>query len=36
VITHLAITSLPWVGAVLVGLALLLGIGSYIVERKAA
>ncbi len=36
VITHLAITSLPWVGAVLVGLALILGIASYLVERKAA
>ncbi|GED70014.1 MFS transporter [Brevibacillus reuszeri] len=36
VITHLSITSLPWVGAVLVGLALLLGIGSYMVERKLA
>jgi MFS transporter, DHA1 family, inner membrane transport protein len=36
VITHLAITSLPWVGASLVGLALMLGIASYIAERKAA
>jgi DHA1 family inner membrane transport protein len=35
VITHLAITSLPWVGAILVGLALLLGVASYIAERKA-
>ncbi|MEK3910945.1 MFS transporter [Paenibacillus sp. FSL H7-0331] len=34
VITHLAITSLPWVGAVLVGLALILGIACYIAERK--
>jgi MFS transporter, DHA1 family, inner membrane transport protein len=33
-ITHLAITSLPWIGAVLVGLALILGIACYIVERK--
>jgi DHA1 family inner membrane transport protein len=36
VITHLAITSLPWVGAVLVGLALILGIACYIAERKHA
>jgi DHA1 family inner membrane transport protein len=36
VITHLSITSLPWVGAVLVGLALTLGIACYIVERKTA
>lgn len=34
VITHLAITSLPWVGALLVGLGLILGIASYIMERK--
>ncbi|MEC0089019.1 MFS transporter [Paenibacillus macquariensis] len=34
VITHLAITSLPWVGAILVGLGLILGIACYIVERK--
>ncbi|UKS28507.1 MFS transporter [Paenibacillus sp. HWE-109] len=34
VITHLAITALPWVGAVLVGLALILGIACYITERK--
>ncbi|WP_189017391.1 MFS transporter [Paenibacillus marchantiophytorum] len=34
VITHLAITALPWVGAVLVGLALILGIACYISERK--
>lgn len=36
VITHLAITALPWVGAVLVGLALILGFACYIVERKPA
>jgi DHA1 family inner membrane transport protein len=35
-ITHLSITSLPWVGAVLVGLALLLGIACYIAEYKPA
>jgi DHA1 family inner membrane transport protein len=34
VISHLAITSLPWVGAVLVGLGLILGIASYLAERK--
>lgn len=34
VISHLAITSLPWVGAVLVGLGLILGIACYMVERK--
>ncbi|MFC5652611.1 MFS transporter [Paenibacillus solisilvae] len=36
VITHLAITALPWVGAVLVGLALILGMACYITERKSA
>ncbi|MED4750772.1 MFS transporter [Brevibacillus choshinensis] len=36
VITHLSISSLPWVGAVLVGLALILGMACYIVERKSA
>ncbi|AJY74842.1 MFS transporter [Paenibacillus beijingensis] len=36
VITHLSLTSLPWVGAVLVGLALILGIACYIAERKTA
>jgi DHA1 family inner membrane transport protein len=36
VITHLSLTSLPWVGAVLVGLALILGTSSYIIERKPA
>ncbi|NOU96868.1 MFS transporter [Paenibacillus sp. LMG 31456] len=36
VITHLTITALPWVGAVLVGLALILGIACYIAERKPA
>lgn len=35
VINHLALTSLPWVGAILVGLALILGILSYRQERKA-
>lgn len=36
VITHLAITSLPWVGALIVGLGLLLAVASYVVERKHA
>ncbi len=36
VITHLALTALPWVGAVLVGLALILGMACYITERKSA
>lgn len=36
VITQLSIASLPWVGAVLVGLALILGIACYISERKPA
>lgn len=36
VITHLAITALPWVGAVLVGLALILGFACYLAERKSA
>jgi DHA1 family inner membrane transport protein len=34
VITHLSITSLPWVGAVLVGLGLAIGVASYLSERK--
>ncbi|MDQ0091067.1 DHA1 family inner membrane transport protein [Paenibacillus anaericanus] len=34
VITHLAITSLPWVGALLVGLGLIIGAAAYIAERK--
>ncbi|MGF7047884.1 DHA1 family inner membrane transport protein [Paenibacillus sp. DS2015] len=34
VITQMGLTSLPWVGAILVGLGLLLGIASYITERK--
>ncbi|UNK18314.1 MFS transporter [Paenibacillus sp. N3/727] len=34
VITHLSITSLPWVGALLVGLGLILGTACFIVERK--
>lgn len=36
VITHLSITALPWVGAVLVGLALILGFACYLAERKPA
>lgn len=36
VITHLSITSLPWVGAVLVGMALILGFACYLAERKPA
>jgi len=36
VITHLSLTSLPWVGALLVGLALMLGIASYIAERRSS
>ncbi|WP_284645790.1 MFS transporter [Paenibacillus silviterrae] len=35
VILHMPMTSLPWVGAMLVGLALLLGIACYISDRKA-
>ncbi|MHA0856930.1 MFS transporter [Paenibacillus sp. CMAA1364] len=34
VITHLGITSLPWVGAILVGIGLLIAIGCYMAERK--
>lgn len=34
VIDHLSLTALPWVGALLVGIGLALGIASYIVERK--
>ncbi|RKP51556.1 MFS transporter [Cohnella endophytica] len=34
VITHLTLSALPWVGSILVGLALLLGAFCYIVERK--
>lgn len=34
VISHLAITSLPWVGAVLIGLGLVLGVAVYVTERK--
>ncbi len=34
VISHLAITSLPWVGAVLVGLGLVLVIACYVAELK--
>ncbi|GAE06307.1 arabinose efflux permease [Paenibacillus sp. JCM 10914] len=36
VITHLSLSSLPWVGAVLVSLAFLLGMACYIYERRAA
>jgi len=36
VITNLSITALPWVGAVLVGLALILGFACYLAERKPA
>ncbi|MGF7034124.1 DHA1 family inner membrane transport protein [Paenibacillus mucilaginosus] len=35
VITHLSLTALPWVGALLVGLALLLGFACYAAERRA-
>jgi Arabinose efflux permease len=35
VITHLALGALPWVGAILVGLALALGLLSYRTDRKA-
>ncbi|RUS48944.1 MFS transporter [Cohnella sp. AR92] len=34
VITHLSLASLPWVGAVLVGLALAVGAGSMLSERR--
>lgn len=34
VITHLSLNALPWVGALLVGLGLVLGIACYIAERK--
>ncbi|OBZ10256.1 MFS transporter [Bacillus sp. FJAT-26390] len=34
VITHLSINALPWVGALLVGAALLLGLACYMTERK--
>lgn len=36
VITHLALNALPWVGAILVAIALLLGIAAYMTERKQA
>lgn len=36
VITHLSLTSLPWVGAGLVALAFLLGVACYVYERKTA
>jgi len=35
VITHLSLNALPWVGAILVGIAFLLGLACYISERKA-
>ncbi|MBD3920390.1 MFS transporter [Paenibacillus sp. PR3] len=35
VITHLSLSSLPWVGAILVGLALAVGAGSMVSERLA-
>ncbi|UJF33385.1 MFS transporter [Paenibacillus hexagrammi] len=35
VITHLSLTSLPWVGAVLVSLAILVGIGCYVSDRRS-
>ncbi|WP_028563731.1 MFS transporter [Paenibacillus pinihumi] len=34
VITHMSLTALPWVGAILVGLALLLGIACLMWDRK--
>ncbi|WP_409343603.1 MFS transporter [Paenibacillus sp. MBLB4367] len=34
VITHLAITALPWVGALLVGIGLILGAACYMAERN--
>ncbi|MGG4142504.1 MFS transporter [Paenibacillus algorifonticola] len=34
VITHLSLNALPWVGAVLVGMALMLGLATYMSERK--
>lgn len=36
VIDNMGLTSLPWVGAVLVGIALLIGLSVYAMERKAA
>ncbi len=36
VITHLSLGALPWVGAILVGLALAVGIGSQLAERRTA
>ncbi|QMV42052.1 MFS transporter [Cohnella cholangitidis] len=36
VITHLSLSSLPWVGAILVGLALTVGVGSLLSERRSA
>jgi Arabinose efflux permease len=36
VITHMSLSSLPWVGAILVGLALAVGAGSVLSERGAA
>ncbi|EHB65933.1 MULTISPECIES: MFS transporter [Paenibacillus] len=34
VITHLSLNALPWVGAILAGIAFLLGLACYISERK--
>ncbi|PWW08747.1 DHA1 family inner membrane transport protein [Paenibacillus cellulosilyticus] len=34
VITHMSLSSLPWVGAILVGLALAVGVGSIVSERR--
>lgn len=34
VITHLSLQALPWVGAILVGLGLIIGLASYVWERK--
>ncbi len=36
VITHLSLTALPWVGSILVGLALLLGIFCLLIDRRHA
>ncbi|MNU02970.1 hypothetical protein D3C72_2468390 [compost metagenome] len=36
VITHMSLSSLPWVGAILVGLALAVGIVNLLSERRAA
>lgn len=36
VITHMSLSSLPWVGAILVGLALAVGTGSLLLERRSS